>query len=336
MDLDHIKTIERISQMQNTKVIVTGASGYIGGQICIQLKEKGYYVIGLDVREKSHLREFYDEFVKCDFDSHFSHKLIRDHKPEAIIHCAGTSLVGPSLKYPRAYFDNNVVKTLNYLNVLLNSSPKTKFIFSSSAAVYGEPDGIYNMDETHTTEPISPYGESKLMVEKMIKWFGYAHNLNYTIFRYFNACGADFSGRHGQDPGATHIFAKLFEACNNKMPFTLYGSNYNTKDGTCVRDYVHVIDIANFHIEAIEKNLRGIYNIGSGEGKTNLEIQTEVEKYTGEKLVTFVEPRRMGDPDYLVAEPHSLLRTPEYKLSDIIKSLDAWYASPIYNNLQRS
>ena len=330
-----METTENISRAQNTKVIVTGAAGYIGGQICIQLKERGYYVIGVDVRRKEHLNKFYDEFIQTDFDSYLSHKLVRDHKPKAVIHCAGTSLVGPSLKNPRVYFSNNVIKTINYLNMLLNSSPTTKFIFSSSAAVYGVPEDIRNMDETHKTDPISPYGESKLMVERVIKWLASAHNLNYTIFRYFNACGADAIGRHGQEEGSTHIFAKLFEASNNNTEFTLYGTDYDTKDGTCIRDYVHVEDIADMHIEAIEKNYKGIYNIGTGQGKTNLEIQAEVEKYTGLKLVTFIDKRRKGDPDYLVAEPNSLLSKPKRTLADVIRTLDIWYASPIYNQ-QRS
>lgn len=332
-----METTENISLPQNTKVIVTGAAGYIGGQMCIQLKEKGYYVIGVDLRSKDHLKKYYDEFVQDDFDSYLSHKLIRDHKPKAIIHCAGTSLVGPSLSDPRLYFNNNVVKTFNYLNVLLNSSPETKFIFSSSASVYGIPDDIYNMDETHSTIPISPYGESKLMVEKMLKWLSLSDDLKYTSFRYFNACGADHLGRHGQEEGATHIFARLFEASNSKdkQEFTLYGTDYNTKDGTCVRDYVHVEDIVDIHIEAIEKNFEGVYNIGTGKGTTNLEIMSEVEKYTGVKLITFIDKRRIGDPDYLVAEPNSLLRKPKHTISSIIRSLDIWYASPIYNQ-QRS
>jgi UDP-glucose 4-epimerase len=320
--------------MQNTKVIVTGAAGYIGGQICIQLKEKGYYVIGVDVRRKDHLKKFYDEFVQTDFDSYLSHKLVRDHNPAAIIHCAGTSLVGPSLKNPRIYFHNNVVKTYNYLNMLLNSSPDTKFIFSSSAAVYGVPDTNTSMDETHPTNPISPYGESKLMVEKMLKWLSNAHGLNYVAFRYFNACGADLLGRHGQEKGATHIFAKLFEALNSRTEFTLYGTGYNTEDGTCVRDYIHVQDVADAHIKAIEENYAGIYNIGTGEGKTNLQIQMEVEKYTNEELVTFIDKRREGDPDYLVADPFSLGFKPKYSIKDIIRSLDLWYASPIYNSTE--
>jgi len=335
MVLDHTENIESIFQMQNTKVIVTGAAGYIGGHICIKLKEKGYYVIGVDTRRKEHLNKFYDEFVQDDFDSYLSHKLIRDLKPKAIIHCAGTSLVGPSLRDPRLYFNNNVVKTFNYLNVILNSSPETKFIFSSSASVYGIPNDIYTMDETHKTVPISPYGESKLAVEKMLKWLSLSEDLNYTSFRYFNACGADCMGRHGQEPGATHIFAKLFEATNNKTEFTLYGSDYNTKDGTCVRDYIHVEDIAEAHIEAIEKKLEGVYNIGTGKGYTNLEIQTAVEEYTGEKLITFIEKRRIGDPDYLVSEPNSLVYKPKKNLDDIIRSLDNWYSSLIYNQ-QRS
>lgn len=327
--------IDRMLHMKNIKVIVTGAAGYIGGQMCIQLKDQGYYVIGVDLRSKDHLTKFYDEFVQDDFDSYASYKLVKDHAPVAIIHCAGTSLVGPSLTNPRLYFKNNVVKTFNYLNAIVDTSPNTKFIFSSSAAVYGLPAGIYNIQETHITEPISPYGDSKLMVEKMLQWLSLSNNLKYTSFRYFNACGADSQARHGQEKEATHIFAKLFDASNNKTEFTLYGSDYNTKDGTCVRDYVHVEDIVDAHIEAIEKNFEGVYNIGSGEGKTNLEILMAVENYTGEPLVTFIDKRRIGDPDYLVAAPNKVLTKPKYNLNSIIRTLDNWYASPTYHQ-QRS
>lgn len=325
--------IDPMLLMKNTKVIVTGAAGYIGGQICIELKRKGYYVIGIDRRRQDHLSKFYDEFYQVDFYSDISCNILASTKPVAIIHCAGTSLVGPSLKNPSEYFNNNVRKTQLYLDRVLTDTPETKFIFSSSASVYGMPETF--MDETHPKKPISPYGESKLMVERILHWYSEAYGLNYTAFRYFNACGADQEGLHGQEPEATHIFARLFESAKDDGIFTIYGCDYNTKDGTCVRDYIHVQDIADAHILAIEKDYKGAYNIGSGKGYSVLEIQLAVEEYLNKEIVTMFENRRIGDPDTLVAEILTLGFNPKRNLTEIIRSLDDWYSSDIYNQ-QRS
>ena len=323
--------------MQNTKVIVTGAAGYIGGQICIELKKKGYYVIGIDLRYRPHLNKFYDEFHQVDFLSDVSAELLYKHMPKAIIHCAGTSLVGPSMKNPAMYFSNNVRKTNIYLDQILTSCPDTKFIFSSSAAVYGIPEG--SLSEMHPTSPISPYGDSKLMIEKIMSAYEKAYGLDYVSFRYFNACGSDEDGQHGQEPNATHIFAKLFEAAKEDTPFTLYGMAYDTKDLTCVRDYVHVQDIADVHIMSIEKDMKGIYNIGSGEGVTNLELFVEVEEFFKKELVMIVESPREGDPAVLVANPKKLFNLGyeiKRNLPDIIESLNLWYNSEIYNRQRTS
>ena len=325
--------IDPMSPMKNTKVIVTGAAGYIGGQICIELKKKNYYVIGIDRRYKPHLNKFYDEFYQVDFASDISYNMLHRHKPAAIIHCAGTSLVGPSLERPAEYFNNNVGKTQTYLDQILSITPETKFIFSSSASVYGLPET--QLDETHPKNPISPYGESKLMVERILHWYSKSYELDYTSFRYFNACGADEDTQHGQEPDATHIFARLFESINNDGIFSIYGCDYNTKDGTCVRDYIHVQDIADAHILAIEKDYKGAYNIGSGTGYSVLEIQMAVEEYLKKEVVTMIDHRRIGDPDTLVAEVHSLGFKPKRGLTEIIRSLDNWYSSSIYNQ-QRS
>ena len=319
--------------------MVTGAAGYIGGQICINLKDKGYNVIAVDLRKKEHLLGYYDEFMQADISSSLCHRLINDYRPRAIIHCAGTSLVGPSMYNPSQYFHNNVEKSHQLMNVVRNTSPETRFIFSSSAAVYGMPQG--RLDEHHKTDPISPYGESKLMVEKMLRWYYQAYGLNHVIFRYFNACGADIYHRHGQEPEATHIFARLFETVKEEEEgiFTLNGMDYNTPDGTCIRDYVHVSDIADAHIHAIEKDLYGVYNISSSEGLSNLQIQQAVESYHNIKLVTAVGPRREGDPDRLVAVNDKLTKTGfdlKYKLYDIIESLYGWYGTNIYNNQRTS
>jgi len=335
--IEDLIVTESISLMQNTKVIVTGAAGYIGGQICIELKKKGYYVIGVDLRYKPHLNKFYDEFHNVDFVSDISAQLLYKHMPKAIIHCAGTSLVGPSIKNPAVYFSNNVRKTNIYLDQILTCCPETKFIFSSSASVYGTP--IQTLDESHPTNPVSPYGDSKLMVEKMLKAYEQAYNLDYVSFRYFNACGADEDGQHGQEPYATHIFAQLFQAVNEDKPFTLYGMNYGTKDRTCIRDYIHVQDIADTHIMAIEKDLNGIYNIGSGEGYSNLKIFTEVEIALKKEIVMIVDLPREGDPPELVAYSKKLFDldyNPKRNLAKIIESLKLWYNTEIYNRQRTS
>lgn len=318
----------------NNTVIVTGAAGYIGGTICAKLKEKGYSVVGIDRRElPSHLYQYIDHFLKVDFIHEFSLRRI-DRKPLAVIHCAGTSLVGPSIENPSSYYDNNVVKTLKYIDYIRSHSPYTKFIFSSSASVYGDPNGIKPITENFDTKPISPYGQSKLMTEMMLKSFKDAYDLKYVSFRYFNACGALSDGAHGQEPDATHIFARLFESIKNNKEFFLNGNDYPTKDGTCIRDYVHVEDIANAHIIAIEKNIEGIYNIGSDTGTSNLEIIKQVGKFFGKTLTTEVQERRKGDPAFLVASAKKLFNETgwktEHSIKRIIKDLNDWYDSENY------
>ena len=207
-----LRIIETMSLAQNTKnVIVTGAAGYIGGATCIALKEKGYTVIGVDKRKlHKHMEYYVDQFVNECFIHPFSLELI-ERNPIAVVHCAATSLVGPSVENPSDYFDNNVAKTLKYLDYIRRWAPDVKFVFSSSASVYGEPIGMI-LTEGSETKPISPYGESKLMTEMMLERFRIAYGLKYVSYRYFNACGAVEGGEHGQEPDATHIFARLFEA----------------------------------------------------------------------------------------------------------------------------
>jgi len=335
---------ETTQENPNTKVIVTGAAGYIGGAICIELKKQGYTVIGVDRRKlPKHLEKYVDTFVNECFTHPFSLEHL-EKDPIAVIHCAGTSLVGPSMENPWEYYDNNVAKTLKYLDYMRRWSPNIKFIFSSSASVYGSPDTAVVFEGTRT-EPISPYGESKLMTEKMLHWFEKAYGLNYVSFRYFNACGAVEDGLHGQEPGATHIFAKLFEAAMAGEDFTLNGANFPTPDGTCVRDYIHVTDIAKAHILAIEENIKGIYNIGSIKGYSNLEIFRKVEDYLIDEellnnaIVMHVEKAREGDPAMLVANSDKLQKEsswkPEKNIDAIIANLHQWYFSSAYEKLQK-
>ena len=310
-------------------VIVTGAAGYIGGQCALQLHDAGHIVIGIDRRSlPAHLKDIM-KFVQADFDSDESYKTIIAARPDAIIHCAGTSLVGPSIANPSEYYNNNVVKTLHLLNIVISALPRTRFIFSSSAATYGTPSSSLPCDETHNQKPISPYGESKLMVEQILAAYHRAYNLDYVAFRYFNACGADPHGRHGQESGTTHIIARVLESLRDNQEFTLNGNNYNTIDGTCVRDYVHVADIAQAHVMALSPTIPGgVYNLGSNTGTTNQQIISAAEKITGKKVKIKIGPKREGDPDVLVANASKfdkLVSWRAYHLNDIIQHAWTWY-----------
>ena len=310
-------------------VVITGAAGYIGGQCALQLLDAGHRVIGIDRRPlPKHLKGFM-EFVQADFDSDQAYTKLIQARPDAIIHCAGTSLVGPSMTKPSEYYNNNVVKTLNLLNIVLNAIPKTRFIFSSSAATYGIPAASLPCQETDALRPISPYGESKLMIDQILAAYNRAYGLDYVSFRYFNACSADPQGRHGQEPGATHIIARVLESIRDNQEFVLYGNNYDTRDGTCVRDYVHVADIARAHILALSSTIpAGVYNLGSNAGTSNREIITAAERITGRKVKIAHGARREGDPDSLVANADKFNRLAnwrQFNLDDMIQHAWNWY-----------
>jgi len=283
-------------------VIVTGVAGYIGGQTALLLKDAGHEVYGIDRREPpKHLRGICDKFLYQDFASDVALSYIINKQPDAVIHCAGTSLVGPSMQDPAEYYNNNVAKTLRLLDIVRKSLPRCRFVFSSSAATYGEPM-ISACYESDSCVPLSPYGESKLMIDMMLESYHRAYGLNYVSFRYFNACGADPKGRHGQEPGATHLIAKLLEATRDDGQFRIYGDDYPTADGTCIRDYVHVEDIARAHALALDLKISaGIYNLGSNSGTSVKQIMDRARKIVGKMPYIGVEARRAGDPPELTA-----------------------------------
>ena len=283
-------------------VIVTGSAGYIGGQTALLLKDAGHEVYGIDRRDPpKHLRGICDKFLYQDFASDVALSWIIAKQPDAIIHCAGTSLVGPSMQDPAEYYNNNVAKTLRLLDIVRKSLPRCRFVFSSSAATYGEPM-ISACYESDSCVPLSPYGESKLMIDMMLESYHRAYGLNYVSFRYFNACGADPKGRHGQEPGATHLIAKLLEATRDDGQFRIYGDDYPTADGTCIRDYVHVEDIARAHALALDLKIpAGIYNLGSNSGTSVKQIMDRARKIIGKMPYIGVEARRAGDPPELTA-----------------------------------
>ena len=311
-------------------VIVTGVAGYIGGQTALLLKDAGHEVYGIDRREPpKHLRGICDKFLYQDFASDVALSYIINKQPDAVIHCAGTSLVGPSMQDPAEYYNNNVAKTLRLLDIVRKSLPRCRFVFSSSAATYGEPM-ISACYESDSCIPLSPYGESKLMIDMMLESYHRAYDLNYVSFRYFNACGADPKGRHGQEPGATHLIAKLLEATRDDGQFRIYGDDYPTTDGTCIRDYVHVEDIGRAHALALDRKIpAGIYNLGSSQGTSVKQVMDRARKIVGKMPYIGVEARRVGDPPELTATSKKFDAVAgawrHHDLDSMIQHAWAWY-----------
>ena len=313
-------------------VVVTGVSGYIGGQTALLLKDAGERVVGIDRRAlPPHLKGVCDRFVQEDFSSKHALSVIVQERPDAIVHCAGTSLVGPSVLDPAVYYENNVVNTFALLEIVRRAMPRTKFVYSSSAATYGEPV-MLPIHEVDPAEPVSPYGQSKLMVDMMLESYHRAYGINYVSFRYFNACGADPKGRHGQEPGATHIIARVLEAIRDDAEFTLNGVDFPTTDGSCIRDYIHVDDIARAHSLAIYHDVpAGVYNLGSNNGVSNRQIIAAAERITGKKVKVVMGAARPGDPPQLTASAAKFGMAAggwgcHYTLDDMIQHAWNWYS----------
>jgi len=311
-------------------VIVTGVAGYIAGPTALLLKDAGHEVYGIDRREPpKHLRGICDKFLYQDFASDVALSYIINKQPDAIIHCAGTSLVGPSMQDPSEYYNNNVAKTLRLLDIVRKSLSRCRVIFSSSAATYGEPL-LGECHEVDPCEPVSPYGQSKLMIDIILESYRQAYNLNYVSFRYFNACGADPQGRHGQEPGVTHLIARYLEATRDDGQFRIYGDDYPTADGTCVRDYVHVEDIARAHALALHHKIpAGVYNLGSNLGTSVKQVMDRARTIIGKMPYIGTEARRAGDPAVLTANPAKFDMVAgvwrHHDLDAMIQHAWAWY-----------
>jgi UDP-glucose 4-epimerase len=314
-----------------SKIVITGAAGFIGGETLLKLVDAGHDVLAIDrAMPPGHLIPVPCQWHTGDFASELGLDAIKRFCPDAIIHCAGTSLVGPSVLNPEEYYDNNFVKTKILLDYLVkNHDKQVRFIFSSSAATYGNPI-MTPVQEVDPAEPISPYGESKLMVDWMLKRYAHAYGLNYVSFRYFNACGADSQARHGQVLGGTHIIARVLESVKNKQDFTVYGTDYPTADGTCIRDYIHVEDLALAHIAAIDQSVpNGIYNLGTTTGTSNLEVVQVAAGVTKADIAMLHGPKREGDPAILTADAGKFMAVstwkPKFNLEDMITHAWAWY-----------
>lgn len=317
------------------KILITGGCGYIGSHVARAFKQSGDQVILLDREYRLHTMKGMDSFVANDYASPVALSAIVMYEPDVIVHCAGTSLVGPSVTDPADYYDNNVAKTIAMLNVVKGMRKPPVVLFSSSASVYGEP-GECPITEDHLVRPISPYGNTKAMIETVLQDYYTAYGIHSVCFRYFNAAGAEpFVHDLGQEPGATHIVARALEASIAKKTFTINGGHYATRDGTCIRDYIHVWDLATAHVQAASFLLddypqHGAYrfNLSTGVGVSNLQIVSYVKQKYG--LDYTIGPVRPGDPAQLVASAELakevLLWQPEYSdIGTIIDSAYQWY-----------
>ncbi len=316
------------------KILVTGGAGYIGSFMTKALLDRGDQVTVFDNLERGH-KEAVDpraEFIKGDITNLVDLEMLLSSRFDAAIHFAGLISVGESQKEPQLYFHNNVEGSKLFFETALAKDCIKNFIFSSSAAVYGNPVKV-PIPEDHPKNPTSEYGKNKLAVEGILTDLSAKNSdMGFVALRYFNAAGGSLDGALGEnhDP-ETHIIPKVFEAIVQGVSFNLFGNDYETKDGTCVRDYIHVLDLVNAHMMAIDKLMDSkgghFYNVGTGAGFSNKEVIEMVEKITGEKVKVQISPRREGDSNELVANPNKIKMelsfVPKYSdLETIVKT--AW------------
>lgn len=318
-------------------ILVLGGAGYIGSHTVYELIDNGEDVVIIDNLLTGHEEAVHPKarFYKGDIrDKEFLDSVFKKEKIDAVIHFAASSLVGESMYKPLKYYDNNLCGT----KILLDSMVEhgiDKIVFSSTAAVYGEPGRIPIL-ETDKTEPTNTYGETKLSMEKMFKWIGKAHGLRYVSLRYFNACGAHVSGKIGEDHNPeSHLIPLILQVPNGKREFiSIFGEDYQTKDGTCIRDYIHVTDLAQAHILAVKYLQNGgesdIFNLGNGIGFSVKEVIETARKVTQNAIPAKVTPRRAGDPAKLIASSDKAKKVLGWKpqhaeLDEIISTAWNWH-----------
>jgi UDP-glucose 4-epimerase len=318
------------------KILVTGGAGYIGSFMTKRLLERGDEVVVIDSLERGR-KEVVDLKAKLYIgnllDKEFVSKVFSENKFDGVINFAGFISMGESMENPYIYFLNNTFSALNVMEEMVKTKTNN-FIFSSSAGVYGNPTKI-PIPEDHPKNPENPYGESKLMVERIMSWYQKTHDLNCVALRYFNASGASLDGKSGEnhDP-ESHIIPCIINAIMEGEGFKLFGTDYKTKDGTCVRDYIHVLDLVEAHVLAIEKIRRDkglyIYNVGTGNGYSNKEVIDMVKKVSGRDIKVEESARRPGDADALIADASRIRKelgfSPKYSdLQTIIETAWKWH-----------
>lgn len=266
-------------------------------------------------------------------DKKFLINTLRSRKIEAVVHFAAYIEMGESMKKPYKYFYNNTFGSLQLIEAMITARV-FKLVFSSTAGVYGNPDSL-PIKETDRKQPTNPYGESKLAVEKMLPWFDKSHNFRSISLRYFNAAGAALDGRLGEDhKPESHLIPSILKSVNKEKEFLLHGDDYKTADGTCIRDYIHVLDLAQAHVVALEALAKGhktdFYNAGTGKGYSNKQVTEAIEKVIGKKVKVKIGPRRPGDADELVADPSKFQKEFSFKtkysdLETIVKTAWQWH-----------
>ncbi|PZE20123.1 UDP-glucose 4-epimerase GalE [Paenibacillus xerothermodurans] len=317
-------------------ILVTGGAGYIGSHTVAALLERNEEVIVVDNLQQGHREAVLGgKLYEADLrDAEQMDKVFRENEIDAVIHFAANSLVGESMQNPAKYYHNNVYGTLCLLEKM-NQYGVTKIVFSSTAATYGEPEQVPIMEDDRT-RPTNAYGETKLAMENMIRWFDTAYGIKYVSLRYFNAAGAHHSGRIGEDhTPETHLIPLILQvALGQRSHISLFGDDYPTPDGTCSRDYIHVTDLADAHILAVHRLRQGgdscVCNLGNGQGFSVKEVIEIARKVTGHPIPAVVEARRAGDPAALVASSAraraELGWNPQYgSLERMIETAWAWH-----------
>ncbi|MED0685608.1 UDP-glucose 4-epimerase GalE [Anoxybacillus ayderensis] len=317
-------------------ILICGGAGYIGSHAVYRFIEKGEQVVVVDNLQTGHRKAVHPDalFYEGDIrDRHFLSDIFKKHEIDTVIHFAAHSLVGESVKKPLAYYNNNVYGTEVLLHVM-NEHGVKQIVFSSTAAVYGEPKQI-PIQETDETNPESPYGETKLAMEKMMKWANVAYGIRYISLRYFNVAGA-YGTMLGEDHRPeTHVIPLILQVpLGKREEFHIFGDDYDTYDGTCIRDYIHVLDLVDAHMLAVEKLRKGsesnIYNLGNGNGFSVKEVVEAARRVTGHPIPAKMMPRRPGDPARLVASSEKAKRELGWKpmyttIEEIIASAWEWH-----------
>jgi UDP-glucose 4-epimerase len=323
------------------KVLVTGGAGYIGSVTAHLLKRRGYDVVIVDDLSRGYEHNVRGlPFHKLNLlETGGLAQLLGRERVDAVVHFAAHSMVGESTRKPEMYFLNNDGGSASLFSAMIQADVK-RLVFSSTAAVYGTPK-VVPIPEDLPFDPVNPYGESKVLVEKMLKWLDSCSGLRSIALRYFNACGADpESGLGEEHQPETHLIPLLIRAVVSGEPMTIFGNDYETPDGTCIRDYIHVTDLAEAHVAAIENLLAGgasdVFNVGTGAGHSVLEVMRALEQATGRKVPHEIGPRRAGDPPVLVANSAKLMRmlgwTPKFpRVQDIVATAWQFETSPIDN-----
>lgn len=328
------KLIDRIL-FKFMRILVVGGAGYIGSHMVKMLLDAGHEVITLDNLSSGHRDAVLGgTFIEGDLaDTACLNQLFGSYQPEAVMHFASYIQVGESVRKPDIYYRNNVTNTLNLLDTMLEFGVK-KFIFSSTAAVFGEPDYV-PIDEAHPNRPLNPYGRSKWMIEQVLADYDKAFDFRSVCLRYFNAAGADPEGRLGErhDP-ETHLIPLILQAASGRREnIQVFGRDYDTPDGTCIRDYIHIVDLCSAHLAALEYLNKGgssdRFNLGNGSGFSVQEVIDAVENVSGKQVTVIDGPRREGDPARLVADAkrakNILAWHPEYtSLETIVRHAWQW------------